>query len=128
MTEHLPVILFIIIVQDSLFLVPYTTYQEELLSPKRTGLTTKFKRSCLDEDSLPFNKPPDGFCMQALTTLTSEFTNKTYQCNCHQRGSLSFECNKVGGQCSCRRGVVGRNCDKCQTGYYGFPYCKGKTV
>lgn len=109
---------------DSTFLVPEATYQEDVLLPKRTEFPTKFKRSCLDKNSLPLMKAPEGFCMQALVALTSEFTNKTYRCNCNQRGSLSLDCAKIGGQCSCRKGVVGKNCDKCQTGYYGFPYCK----
>lgn len=41
-------------------------------------------------------------------------------CQCDPQGSLSSECNPHGGQCQCKPGVVGRRCDLCATGYYGF--------
>ena len=41
-------------------------------------------------------------------------------CNCHPVGSTSTECQKYGGQCSCKAGVGGRACNYCKPGYYGF--------
>lgn len=41
-------------------------------------------------------------------------------CQCDPEGSLSSECNPHGGQCRCKPGVVGRRCNICATGYYGF--------
>ena len=80
---------------------------------------------CNDENGLPLVDPPEGFCMQSLVTLTSEFTKTSFECHCDKRGSTSLECDRIGGQCKCRPGVVGRNCSRCQTGEYNFPFCKG---
>lgn len=111
-----------------MYLIPEESYlQHELISPKRTELTSKFKRSCVDTlTGLPRRPPPDGFCSDALVTLTSEFTSETFMCNCHKSGSLTQTCNRIGGDCKCRTNVIGKNCDKCKTGYYGFPRCRGK--
>uniref|UniRef100_A0A8B9L749 Laminin subunit beta-1 n=1 Tax=Astyanax mexicanus TaxID=7994 RepID=A0A8B9L749_ASTMX len=44
-------------------------------------------------------------------------------CRCDPQGSLSTECHKIGGQCSCKPNVIGRNCDQCAPRTYGFgPY------
>jgi len=110
-------------------LIPEESYHHhDVITPKRTELTSKFKRSCIDADGLPMRSPPDGFCTDALVTLTSEFTSKTFTCSCDKRGALTQDCNRIGGDCKCRPNVVGKNCDKCRTGYYGFPNCKGKSL
>lgn len=118
---------FPFVIQDSVYLIPVESYsRHELISPKRTELTSKFKRSCVDTlTGLPRRPPPDGFCSDALVTLTSEFTSETFMCNCHKSGSLTQTCNRIGGDCRCRVNVIGKNCDKCKTGYYGFPRCRG---
>uniref|UniRef100_A0A7N8X2B0 Laminin, beta 2-like n=1 Tax=Mastacembelus armatus TaxID=205130 RepID=A0A7N8X2B0_9TELE len=41
-------------------------------------------------------------------------------CQCDPQGSLSGECDKVGGQCLCKPNVIGRRCDQCAPGTYGF--------
>uniref|UniRef100_A0A671QX33 Laminin subunit beta-1-like n=1 Tax=Sinocyclocheilus anshuiensis TaxID=1608454 RepID=A0A671QX33_9TELE len=41
-------------------------------------------------------------------------------CQCDPQGSLSAECDKVGGQCHCKPNVIGRKCDQCAPGTYGF--------
>ncbi|ALC38940.1 LanB1 [Drosophila busckii] len=41
-------------------------------------------------------------------------------CNCNPTGSLSKECDASGGYCQCKPNVVGRTCDQCAPGTYGF--------
>uniref|UniRef100_A0AAX7TEQ7 Laminin, beta 2-like n=1 Tax=Astatotilapia calliptera TaxID=8154 RepID=A0AAX7TEQ7_ASTCA len=41
-------------------------------------------------------------------------------CECDPQGSLSGECDVVGGQCRCKPNVIGRRCDQCAPGTYGF--------
>ncbi|XP_037977855.2 laminin subunit gamma-1 [Plutella xylostella] len=44
-------------------------------------------------------------------------------CGCHELGTIESkegppECDGLTGYCSCRPHVIGRNCDKCEDGYY----------
>ncbi|CAG0878724.1 unnamed protein product [Darwinula stevensoni] len=65
-----------------------------------------------------------GFCRRSVFSMTAEYNNGAQSCNCDFQGSLSFECEEMGGQCSCRPNVIGRKCNRCRTGFYGFPYCR----
>uniref|UniRef100_A0A8B9VNX8 Laminin subunit gamma 2 n=1 Tax=Anas zonorhyncha TaxID=75864 RepID=A0A8B9VNX8_9AVES len=40
-------------------------------------------------------------------------------CRCHPQGSLSPQCNSD-GRCSCKPGVMGEKCDRCQPGFHSF--------
>ncbi|XP_028029690.1 agrin-like [Bombyx mandarina] len=42
------------------------------------------------------------------------------QCGCHRLGSVREQCDES-GQCSCRAGVGGLKCDRCEPGYWGLP-------
>lgn len=64
-----------------------------------------------------------GFCRESVFSLTSDYNNGAASCSCNGFGSLSFECNKFGGQCDCKPHVIGRRCESCENGYYGFPDC-----
>ena len=41
-------------------------------------------------------------------------------CECDPTGSESTLCDKYSGQCACKRNVVGRRCDRCAPGTFGF--------
>uniref|UniRef100_A0A672MXZ0 Laminin, alpha 5 n=1 Tax=Sinocyclocheilus grahami TaxID=75366 RepID=A0A672MXZ0_SINGR len=47
-------------------------------------------------------------------------------CNCSRPGVASLEigCDTHNGQCRCRNNVVGRQCDRCAPGFYGYPNCR----
>ena len=68
----------------------------------------------------------NGFCRDGVFSLTTDYNNGALSCDCNIDGSLSFVCEPFGGQCRCKPNVIGRDCQKCRTGYYGFPNCKGK--
>ena len=67
------------------------------------------------------------FCLNGTFTITTDFNNGAVACNCDTDGSLSFDCQNFGGQCTCRENVIGRKCTHCREGYYGFPRCKRKS-
>ncbi|XP_059188801.1 laminin subunit alpha-5 isoform X2 [Centropristis striata] len=47
-------------------------------------------------------------------------------CNCSRPGVLSpdVNCDNLSGQCRCKDNVVGRQCDRCAPGFYGYPNCR----
>ena len=46
-------------------------------------------------------------------------------CTCNAEGSENTACDTA-GKCTCKANVIGRDCDSCEEGYYGFPDCQGK--
>ena len=38
-------------------------------------------------------------------------------CNCHPVGASGKICNQTSGQCPCKDGVTGRECNRCARGY-----------
>ncbi|XP_046984371.1 laminin subunit beta-1 isoform X1 [Schistocerca americana] len=43
-----------------------------------------------------------------------------FPCQCDPTGSVSAICSELGGACTCKPNVVGRRCDRCAPGTYGF--------
>ena len=42
-------------------------------------------------------------------------------CQCHPLGAYSATCDPSTLQCTCKPGVGGRRCDRCEPGYWGLP-------
>ena len=56
------------------------------------------------------------------------------ECNCNTDGSTNGNCDHI-GKCMCKTGIdgfsqrfSGEKCEKCQDGFYGFPFCKGRSL
>ena len=47
------------------------------------------------------------------------------ECVCNELNSNSTNCDKVTGQCSCKNGFAGQECNKCHEKYFDYPNCKG---
>ncbi|XP_034027667.1 laminin subunit alpha-5 [Thalassophryne amazonica] len=47
-------------------------------------------------------------------------------CNCSHVGVVlpNISCDTLSGQCRCKNNIVGRQCDRCAPGFYGYPDCK----
>ncbi|MEE6473903.1 hypothetical protein FKM82_010212 [Ascaphus truei] len=43
-------------------------------------------------------------------------------CDCNEAGTIhrSLQCEKIGGQCNCKRHVFGRQCNQCKDGFYNL--------
>lgn len=46
--------------------------------------------------------------------------NGASPCNCDPLGSVNKTCHPLHGQCVCRPGVTGRQCDQCMPRHWGF--------
>ncbi|KAG7265988.1 hypothetical protein CRUP_012648 [Coryphaenoides rupestris] len=55
-----------------------------------------------------------------IDSVSSMFTPEGESCRCDPQGSVSSLCDVRGGQCRCRPNVIGRRCDQCAPGTYGF--------
>uniref|UniRef100_A0A8K9X878 Laminin subunit alpha-5 n=1 Tax=Oncorhynchus mykiss TaxID=8022 RepID=A0A8K9X878_ONCMY len=47
-------------------------------------------------------------------------------CNCSCPGvtTLDVSCDTDSGQCRCKNNIIGRQCDRCSPGFYGYPNCR----
>lgn len=77
-----------------------------------------------------FDRPRTSsqFCRDSARAIVAAYNDGALPCDCDKSGSTGTVCDPVGGQCPCRQHVIGRQCNKCTTGYYGFPYCKRESL
>ncbi|TMW54832.1 hypothetical protein DOY81_000065 [Sarcophaga bullata] len=59
-------------------------------------------------------------CRELENYVSTIIHDGASMCNCNPTGSLSKECVSKGGYCHCKPNVVGRQCDQCAPGTYGF--------
>uniref|UniRef100_A0AAZ3R377 Laminin subunit alpha-5 n=1 Tax=Oncorhynchus tshawytscha TaxID=74940 RepID=A0AAZ3R377_ONCTS len=47
-------------------------------------------------------------------------------CNCSRPGVTApdVSCDTDSGQCRCKNNIIGRQCDRCSPGFYGYPNCR----
>ncbi|XP_067396966.1 laminin subunit beta-2-like [Emydura macquarii macquarii] len=59
-------------------------------------------------------------CARLLCSISALLHDGALSCQCDPQGSTSSVCQPVGGQCECKRHVMGRRCDQCAPGTYGL--------
>ena len=59
-------------------------------------------------------------CLSQCFTSCLFLSLSLVDCECDPIGSISSICDEFGGQCECRPNVIGRRCDQCAPGTYGF--------
>ena len=59
-------------------------------------------------------------CKKMLYSVGYYVYDGAYECGCNPTGSTSLICDTLGGQCHCKLNAVGRTCDRCATGTFGF--------
>lgn len=75
---------------------------------------------CLDSFMITPMPVLAEMCSKLICSISSIIHDGALSCQCDPQGSLSGECDKVGGQCRCKPNVIGRRCDQCEPGTYGF--------
>uniref|UniRef100_W4VRR7 Putative response to misfolded protein n=1 Tax=Corethrella appendiculata TaxID=1370023 RepID=W4VRR7_9DIPT len=109
---------------DYVLLIPAEQFNRDLLQEETYDQTKQFIHECgQDHFHMDVNNTSE-FCKQAVFSLTADYNSGALPCGCDYYGSTSFECEQFGGKCTCKPYVIGRQCDACKTGYYGFPDCK----
>ncbi|XP_047444954.1 laminin subunit alpha-3-like isoform X2 [Mugil cephalus] len=109
---------------DYILLVPDSSYIPELLKQKPLDKSADFIQQCRGEGFYIDPRTSSLFCRDAARSLVAAYNDGALPCDCDKSGSTGTVCDPVGGQCPCRQHVIGRQCTKCATGYYGFPYCR----
>lgn len=108
---------------ENVLIVSEPQFNDKLLEEQTFDQTKEFIQKC-GQNHFHVQLNATAFCKQAVFSLTADFNRGALPCNCDYEGSTSFECDPFGGQCQCKSNIIGRTCDACRTGYYGFPDCK----
>lgn len=108
---------------DYILVIPADQYNENILQKLQFDQTEEFIKKC-GNNHFYVNVTEEGLCRDAIFSLTTHYNNRALPCNCDIDGTTSFECEKFGGQCPCKPNIIGRRCEICKTGFYGFPDCK----
>ncbi|ESO91420.1 hypothetical protein LOTGIDRAFT_209765 [Lottia gigantea] len=107
---------------DSILLVPNTDsipiFQGPGLPLYLKNQFTRYRCDQVQLGSLQSNIPDE--CKKHYFILCHYLTIIISACDCDLTGSLSRDCEPLGGQCQCKPNVVGRRCDQCAPGTYGF--------
>ena len=85
----------------------------------------KLKCQSYYKDAGKADRAPEE-CKKFQFSISAELNDGASQCQCDPVGTkstgssdiLTFEA--AGGQCPCKPGVMGRRCNKCAAGYFGF--------
>ncbi|XP_005912783.1 laminin subunit alpha-3 isoform X3 [Haplochromis burtoni] len=112
------------LILDYIMLVPDSVYTPELLREKPLDKSEDFIQQCREEGFYIDPRTSSQFCRDSSRSLAAAYNDGALPCDCDTSGSTGSVCDAVGGQCPCRPHVIGRQCTKCATGYFGFPYCR----
>lgn len=104
-------------------MVPISSFSPSLLEVNPIDVTQDFIQDC-GQYTFFLKDSSSKFCLRSAFTITTRFNSGALKCNCDGLGSTKTSCQSFGGQCICRPNVIGRACDRCRSGYSGFPYCR----
>lgn len=104
--------------------IPERHWSIEQLSLAETNLARVFIENCgfLIDSTDP---KTSEFCKASAQSLVTS-NNNASQCKCAQAGTVSNsdKCNAYGCQCQCKPHCIGKDCSRCEVGYYNWPNCK----
>ncbi|KAM6300840.1 laminin subunit beta-2-like [Aegotheles albertisi] len=75
---------------------------------------------CLEAFRMAPSSPLAQACTRLVCSISALLHGGALPCQCDPQGSRSSECQVQGGQCECKPHVLGRRCDHCAPGSYGF--------
>lgn len=75
---------------------------------------------CLDSFKMATMPALAEMCIKLVCSISAIIHDGALPCQCDLQGSTSAVCDRLGGQCKCKPNVIGRRCDQCAPGTYGF--------
>uniref|UniRef100_A0A8B9SX00 Laminin subunit beta-1 n=1 Tax=Anas platyrhynchos TaxID=8839 RepID=A0A8B9SX00_ANAPL len=105
---------------DSLGLIPRISSVENLCSKKDLDDYQKYHCIEIAAEVGPHILPEA--CSRLIASMSARIHHGAVACKCNPQGSLNASCSRLGGQCHCKANVVGRCCDTCAAGSYGFGF------
>ncbi|MGH0150303.1 UNVERIFIED_CONTAM: hypothetical protein FKN15_045804 [Acipenser sinensis] len=109
---------------DYVLVVPEASYSSNYLVEEPLDKSYDFISHC-GANSFYINPTiSTPFCRESAISLSVFYNNGALPCGCHEAGAVSTACDTFGGKCNCRPNVIGRDCSRCATGYWGFPNCR----
>ncbi|PKU36259.1 laminin subunit alpha-5 [Limosa lapponica baueri] len=109
---------------DYILVVPEDSYSSQYLQEEPLDKSYDFISSC-GVNSFYINPSTSSrFCRDSAISLSLFYNNGAQPCRCHEAGARGSQCEPFGGQCPCKPNVIGRECSRCATGYWGFPNCR----
>uniref|UniRef100_A0A8C4TQL5 Laminin subunit alpha 5 n=1 Tax=Falco tinnunculus TaxID=100819 RepID=A0A8C4TQL5_FALTI len=110
---------------DYILVVPEDSYSSQYLQEEPLDKSYDFISSCVTLPAFPCSPSTSSrFCRDSAISLSLFYNNGAQPCRCHEAGARSSQCEPFGGQCPCKSNVIGRECSRCATGYWGFPNCR----
>uniref|UniRef100_A0A915MXT1 Laminin subunit beta-1 n=1 Tax=Meloidogyne javanica TaxID=6303 RepID=A0A915MXT1_MELJA len=108
---------------DSLVIAPQTDtlelFRGSEMNEYRKQIYDRFQCRALSLSGTPASQMPLP-CLDLVCPMNGPIVGEAVSCDCDLTGSTSGICNAKGGQCECKPNVVGRRCDRCAAGTYGF--------
>lgn len=75
---------------------------------------------CFEHYRAAPSSPLSEVCKKYIFSSSVSIYNGAQDCECDPTGSYSTLCDIYGGQCQCKPNVIGRRCDQCAPGSFGF--------
>ncbi|KAJ7406864.1 hypothetical protein WISP_130137 [Willisornis vidua] len=106
---------------DSLVLLPRVLELPGFHGAEAAARQEELERyRCLEVFHMPPPHPLAQACARLVCSVSALMHGGALPCQCNPQGSRSSECQVQGGQCKCKTHVIGRRCDRCAPGSYGF--------
>ncbi|KAM5305915.1 laminin subunit alpha-5 [Glossophaga mutica] len=109
---------------EYVLVVPEDAYSSSYLREEPLDKSYDFISQCASHGYYISPTSSSQFCRDAAASLSLFYNNGARPCGCHEAGATGPACEPFGGQCPCRAYVIGRDCSRCATGYWGFPNCR----
>ncbi|XP_030083909.2 laminin subunit beta-1-like isoform X4 [Serinus canaria] len=106
---------------DSLVLLPRVSELPGFHGAEAAVRQEELERyQCLEVFRMAPPHPLAEACARLVCSVSALMHGGALPCQCDPQGSRSSECQVQGGQCECKPHVIGRRCDHCAPGSFGF--------